>query len=248
MDMEPIAGIGSNNPPVPIDQFEEIKSRVAEIEDAANVWIKDVPEILDPDTAATCDSFLSQVKDAADKADALRKEINKPHDDAIKANNERFKPLTATLATIKSLLTPKKTAWLTREAQRIEAERRAAEEAARKALEEAEQAAAAAEKATTVAEAVEAEEKVKAAEEALTLSQRLAKLKPTVRGDLSKRASGLRSFWSARITDWPKAIEHYGDHPKVRDLIQQLANEDARKHKADLSVPGVQPVEERRAA
>lgn len=242
----PNTGIGGNLPPEPIDPFDAIKRRVEDLVKAANEWLASVPEITDETTATACDSFLSQVKAEIKALDEDRKAINEPHRKAIAENDERFRPITAMLKKVQDLLSPKKTAWLKREQERIAEERRKAEEEALRKLQEAE--AAAAKEPTTVEEAVAAEEKIKAAESAIKMADRLAKAKAQVKGDLSARASGLRTYWHARITDYQAALKHYGEHPKVREVVQSLADADARTQKDALNVPGVEAYSDQKAA
>lgn len=232
-------GIGHN-------QFAPIKARVDALVAAANAWLGEVKEIADLDTANACDDFLNQIKAELTALDTERKTLNKPHDEAIKANNDAFRPLTALLDKAKTLLTPLKTGWLKREQDRIAAEKRRAEEEALRKMQEAEDAKRAA--GSSVEAAVAADDAQKAADEALAQASRVASLKPQVKGDHSARASGLRTHWSAAITDYPKALQHYGNHPEVRAVVERLANADARDQKAALQVPGVEPKSEQRAA
>lgn len=57
------------------------------------------------------------------------------------------------------------------------------------------------------------------------------------------RATSLKTRWRAEITDWSKAIEHFSGHDKVRDLIAQLANAEARASHKDG--PGFKAVEDK---
>lgn len=239
------APIGHNNPPEE-DRMAGAKQRVEELMAAANQWLAEVKEIADSETAKACEDFLQQVKDETTALEAERKAFNKPLEDQVKANNDAYRPLTALLAKAKDMLTPLKTGWLKREQDRIAAEKRKAEEEALRKLQEAEDAKRAA--AASVQAAVQADEAQKAAEEAMANVAALDRAKASVKGNYASRSSGLRTYWSATITDYPKAVLHYSGNQKMRDLVQQLADADARDQKDKLAVPGVEPKSEERAA
>lgn len=222
------------------------QQRVDELMDAANAWLKSVPEITDEETAKACDDFLKQVKDEADALDKARKAFNKPLEDQVKANNDAYRPLTAMLEKAKELLTPLKTKWLKREQDRIAAEKRAAEDEALRKLQEAEDAKRSA--ASSIQDAVRADEAQKAADAAMAAFEAANKAKAQVKGNYATRSSGLRTYWSAEITDQMKATMNYFDHPKVVTLVQSLANADAVEFKDKLNLPGIKPKSDERAA
>lgn len=220
--------------------------RVDDLMAAANTWLDTVKEITDEETAKACDDFLKQVKDEADALEKARKALNKPLEDQVKANNDAYRPLSAMLEKAKALLTPLKTKWLKREQDRIAAEKKAKEDEALKALQAAEDAKRAA--TTSIQAAVQADEAQKAADAAMAAVEAANKAKAQVKGNYATRSSGLRTYWSATITDYTKAAIHYCDTPKMVALIQQLADADAREFKEALKVPGVEPKSEERAA
>jgi len=55
----------------------------------------------------------------------------------------------------------------------------------------------------------------------------------------------LRTFVSARIVDYGKALVALKDHPEMKALVEQLAN---RAVRAGVEVAGVERFEEQRAA
>ena len=71
--------------------------------------------------------------------------------------------------------------------------------------------------------------------------------RPTKVGGQSGRRMSLRTHWTARIDDWDAALEFFKGNPKVRQLVQQLANEFARSRRG-VEIEGVTYVEEGRAA
>ena len=242
--MSNLATIGHNSGDTP-DIYQPYRDRTNDLVEAANEWLKTVKEITDEPTTKAADDFLGQIKDELAAMDADRKKINKPHDDAIAANNSQFRPLVALLTKSKELLSPLKTAWLQREKARLAAERAAKEAAALKAMQEAEEAARRA--ASSVEAAVRADEAQERAQALLDDAQKASTAKAQVRGDYMARASGLRTYWSAKVEDYDAAVQHYKGHVKVKELIQQLADASAREFKEAMNVPGCKAVSEERA-
>lgn len=236
------AGIGHNQP----DEFAKIKARAEALGTTANEWLRSVKEITDAETAQACDSFLAQVRAEMKASDADRKKINLPHDQAVKANNDRFRPLTSLLETFERLLSSLKAGWLKREQARIAAERAEAEAKALAALQAEEDAARAAAKADSVAAVVAADEARQKAKEAMATLAAAERARPQVKGELAARSSGLRQYWFAAITDWDKAIAHFSEDPRVREVVQALANAEARASHEKMAVAGaVAKMEER---
>lgn len=236
--------IGHNNPPEEDTRTPEQK-RVDDLMAAANTWLATCKEITDEATAKACDDFLQQIKDEADALEEARRAFNAPLEKQVKDNNAAYKPLTALLDKAKLLLTPLKTKWLQRERDRLAAEKAAAEKLAAKKLAEAEEAKKLA--ATSIQAAVKADEAIEQAEDAANAATVAAAKKAQVKGNYATKASSLRTYWSAVITDYPLAANHYREHQKVRDLIQSLADADAREHKDKLAIPGVEAKSEERA-
>lgn len=223
------------------------KKRVDDLVDGANKWLAAVPVVQTDEQATRLDDFIKQADAEFKACEAERKAINKPFDDAIAANNDLWRPLATALKTINDLLKPKRTAWLQLMQKRRDDEtaRKAAEAAAlQKAAEEA---AKKAESAGTVQDVMAAQEAAKKAEAANEAVNQAVNTKATVKGDYAQRSSSLRTFWSATITDFDRALEHYKADPKVRDAVQSLADADARKFKAALNVPGVAAKSEEKA-
>lgn len=243
MNDQSLPGIGHNAGPDPLDPS---RNRVNDLVEAANKWLKAVPEIKDEPTAKACDDFLDQIKKEISALDVDRKAINKPHDIAIAANNDAFRPLTTLLSKVKEMLTPLKTGWLKREQDRLAAERKRAEESALQKMREAEELARKA--ATSIEAAVAADTAAAEAEKALAASKRADAAKATVKGDYTSRSSGLRTYWSAKLENYADAVAHYANRQEVREVIQRLADADAREHKTAMNVPGVVAVSDQRAA
>lgn len=130
--------------------------------------------------------------------------------------------------------------------EQTELEKVAAESAAQADLERVE-----AERQEAARAAAAAEEANKAAKEA----ERLAARKPAtaaIKGDTSRRAMTLKTYWSAEITDENAAIESFRDHVVVRkamlDAVLRAANEEARTVKDESKAPpGVRFIKDERA-
>lgn len=70
---------------------------------------------------------------------------------------------------------------------------------------------------------------------------------PVKVGGQRGRKMSQRTYWSARIADWDKAIAHFSGHPKLRALVQDLADSEARS-KSKALIDGVEFISEERAA
>lgn len=191
------------------------------------------PITTDEQEAALAD-LLADVRQAGNDAEEQRKAEKKPHDDAAKAVQAAWKPVLdkcdAAAAAIKNALTPYR-----------EARQRAKDEAALKAREEAAAAQKAAQEALKSSDDLEerfaAEEQLKRASKLTAAANRI-----------DREATGLRPYWEAEITDQRAALNHYVKtrRSEFEDLIQRLANEDARGSRG--TVPGVVFHERKRAA
>lgn len=254
---DPRLAIGGNNPPVSIDfeaAFETVKARIGKIAEVGNKWVTERPEITDAEMAGKCTDFMAQVNAALKDAEAARRAEKKPHEDAAKAVDVKFRALGATLEKIKELLQPRLTTWLRKEQDRIAAERRQAEDAARKAREEAEAAQRLAEDAAkkpgadVIGAAVAAEDAKKRAEEAAKLGA--TPMRAQAKGDFSSRAASLRTYHSAKIVDVMKALRAFKDDAGVLAALQKAADAAARDARGDQSKApsGVEFVSDQRAA
>ena len=56
------------------------------------------------------------------------------------------------------------------------------------------------------------------------------------------RTVGLRTTYKAEILNWAFAIKHFGDAPEVREVVQRLADAEARRQKEALAIPGVRVI------
>lgn len=191
-------------------------------------------EVDNDDKEAAIDAIADDFHKASKEADKARATEKKPHDDAAKAVQAKWKPIIdkadAGKRACSEALTPYRTA-----------KQRAKDEAARKAREEAEarekEAQAALRQSDDLEARFRAEQELEAA----------SKLKAAA-NKIDRSATGLRTHWEAEITDRKAALLHYLALAPERfeALIQQMANEDARGARAP--VPGVVFHEIKRAA
>lgn len=191
-------------------------------------------EVSTDEQEAAIDGLLDDFRKAAKDADKQRAAEKKPHDDAAKAVQVKWKPIVDKanrgVEACKEALTPYRTA-----------KQLAKDEAARKAREEAEAREAEARAALQQSEDLEAKF---AAEQQL---EQAGKLK-AVANRIDRSATGLRTYWEAEITDRKAALLHYLSRwpERFEALIQQMADEDARGARG--TVPGVTFHERKKAA
>jgi len=235
------AGLGHNNPPSP---FDEAEAEIGGLYDEAKHWLDGSGVATDAD-ADGVGKLLDMLRKAEKRADDLRKEEKRPHDDAARAVQTKWKPIldrvTLAIDACKKALAPylaKKEA-----AQRIEAEAR------RREAEEAETAAREA-FATTRPDDLEgreqAERQAELAKDLTKQAARVAKAKPQAKGGV--RAIGLRTYYRAEVSD-PNAFAKYvwANHRDdlnafLAELAQRLVDGKQR------DIPGVTVHEDKRAA
>lgn len=221
--------VGHNNPPA----YEAVSLHIEDLFSLVSGCTA-TGEIKTDDQEAALDGLMDDLREARKLADAERAAEKKPHDDAAKAVQARWKPLIdrcdAGLNEIKNILTPYRSAKL-----------EAKNEAVRKAREEAEAKQREAQAALRQSDDLETRF---AAEEQLKQAQKLV----AVSNKADRSATGLRTYWEAEITDRREALNHYIKRSPERfaELIQQLADEDARGARG--TVPGVVFHERKRAA
>jgi hypothetical protein len=209
---------GHNQPP----PLEAWSLHIEGLFDLAN----GIGETKNDEQEAALDALLDDFRKARKGADTERAAEKKPHDDAAKVVQARWKPLLDRCDigadAIKKALTPYRTA-----------KQKAIDEAARKAREEAEAAriaALAAFQSNDLGDRFDAEAKAKQAK-ALEVQANKLERKPT----------GLRTYWEAEIIDRKAALLHYlKEQPEMfHDLIQQLADKDARNEATRRVIPGI---------
>lgn len=211
-------GIGHNSPP----PFEAWSMHIEELFDIAN----GIGIATNDEQEAALDGLLDQFRLAKKDADKERAAEKKPHDDAAKAVQTKWKPLIdrcdIAAKAIKDALTPYRTE-----------KQRAADDAARKAREEAE----AAHKAAQVAFAsTDLDDRL----EAERLASQ-AKAMQVQANKIDRQSTGLRTSWQAEVTNRRDALLHYiRTQPDAFEaMVQSLADKDARNEATRRDIPGV---------
>lgn len=207
--------IGSNNPPSEEAAADEIDSAISA---AMRALETPVEHQSDCDRLANHRDRLAKMYKANEDQ---RKTAKQPHMDAAKAVDDRFKPILAKIEDAGSKVKKAITAWLLKEEERIRrealAKMKAEEDARRAAVAKGEP------------------------EPAPAPLPEIERPKAGTTG----RATALRTYKSAIITNYAQALAHFAENKEVRELIQTLADRCAR---ADIAVPGCEIKEEKRAA
>lgn len=215
------------------------KEAIDALFEEAKLWFEPDFKIATEAEAEGVEKLLKQSREAWTAADTERAGEKKPHDDAGKAVQARYKPILDRADRIgnvcKAVLKP----W--REA--LEAKRRAeAEEAAENARQATARAADAAAAAGNDIGAQEIADQ--AAEDAARLTKNAARFERDAGKGLN-----LRKSFIPVVDDYTIAARHYWkEHPgRFAAVVDQLAAEDARKAGGPPAVPGVRFVEDRKA-
>ncbi len=183
---------------------------------------------------AAIDELMDEFRKASKDADAARAAEKKPHFEAGKAVDAKWKPVTEKadrgVTACKEALTPYRVA-----------KQKAKDEAEKKLREEAEAKQKAAQEALKASDDLESKF---AAEQELEAAAKLT----AVANRSAREATGLRTYWEAEVADKGAALRFYLKQSpnEFSDLIQQLADRDARG--ARPAVPGVIYHERKKAA
>lgn len=217
------ANIGHNQPP----PFEAIGLHIEDLFQLVSDTLAGVDAVQNDEQDAALDELLDEFRKAKKTADDERAAEKRPHDDAGKAVQAKWKPYLErcdmATAEIKAKLTPYRAAKIA-----------AREEAARIAREEAEAKQKAAQEALRRSDDLEARF---AAEEQLKQAAKLT----AAANRADRSATGLRTSWEAEVTDRRAALNHYvKTNPEAFiALIQDLADKDARSEATRRDIPGI---------
>lgn len=234
-------GIGHN---MPDDPFEALKAELeGEVEIARDLLKKPVENSDDADKVA---NFANRVSAINKKADELFTVEKRPHLEAGRAVDEKWRPVRETAKVLASQLKAHVEKFLKeerereRERQRIAAEdaaakRRAAEEAAKKAADVSPNP----DDPEMIARQQEAE---RLKEEALKAEREAAERR--VQAGRTGSKVSLRTVKSARIVDYDKLVEALKGRDEMKELVQSLANRSAR---SGVDLPGMEIVTEEKA-
>ena len=229
-----LATIGHNGGP-PADPLEAFDAHTADLLETAKGFL-DGEGVNSEAEASAVAQLLDDARRTEKDADAARAAEKKPHDDAGKAVQARWKPVLERAALVSTTAKRALAPWLTK----LEADRQAAAVAARQEAEAAAQAArdaAAAARTSDLAAAEDAQALADAARAADKAASKAEAAKAHATG--GARATGLRTHWSAEITNFTAAVGGvWEDNPEAfRPLIEQLAAAEARG--ARRPMPGV---------
>lgn len=245
------AGMGHNAPPEQTP-YEAITTKINDLYDEAKQWLDGEP-VTTQQYADSLNKLILAIRDAAKEADELRKEEAKPHDEAKAEIQARYNLLIGDTKSIKgktvlALEAAKKaiTPWL--EAQdkiKREAERVARETAA--AAQRAAQEAFAKAQADDLAAREAAEALAQAAAQAEIAAKVAAKDTAKAKGGTG-RATGLRSFYHAEITDGTAFARYiWQNHRQDMDEFLAAFAKKLVDQNHDREIPGVTIHEERKA-
>lgn len=235
-----IATIGHNNPPEPTP-FEAAEISIFSLFDEAKHWLdgKGVNSEADADGVS---KLLDMIRKAKKSADDARADEKRPHDEAAKLVQEKYKPLLTrcdlAADACKKALAP----WL----ETLEAEKRVKAEAARKEAEEkarAAQEAMRAAHATDLAAREAAEALLQDAKKAEATAKRAENDKAHAKG--GARAVTLRTTYRPVMTDATQAARHYwtARRDECAAFFLSLAEKDVRAGKH--AIPGFEIIEEK---
>jgi hypothetical protein len=209
--------IGHNGGPSPFDELEALTIE-------ARHWL-DGSIVQSQAEADAIGHLVNMARSVSKKLDALRVEEKRPHDDAAKAVQEKFKPLLSRCDLVADACKKSLTPFLQKlDAEKRERERLAREEADRK-REEAESAIRAAKQSDLEARE-SAEALLRDAKKAEAAAVRAEN--DTAKANTGGRAMSLRTSYRAELVDSTEAARHYW---KVRKsdfdaLLMQFARDD----------------------
>ena len=234
-DDAPVAPKGHN---LPDDPHEALKEEFQAEKELADTFLK--TPITTQEQADKAAVWSKKLAGIAKKATDLHKVEKQPSLDAGRAVDDKWRDLKEEPADLSKKLKRHMDAFLI-EQQRLENERRRKEqEEADRLRREAEERARAAEAQGNEEEAAEAGRlKAEAAER-----EKAAQATNAQAGRTGAKVS-LRTFVSARIVDYDKALIALKDQPEMKALVEQLAN---RAVRAGVDVAGVERFQEQRAA
>lgn len=206
--------------------FDLSQQEINDLYEEAKVWL-DGEEVKTQEQADTIAKLLDLTRKATKTAESARKAEKKPHDDAGKEVQARYKPLADRADLIAKACKDAVTPFLTeQDRQKREAARIAQEQA--DAAERAAQEAALQSKGAGIEQKDAAENLITEAKKSQAAATKLSKDKGHAKG--GDRALGLRSTYTPELTDLSAAIKHYWARrqPDFEALVCQLAAKDVR--------------------
>lgn len=238
-----VAPVGHNAVPTG-DNHEDLSREFADDSETAESLLKS--PVTTQEQADQVAAFAKRLAAIGKKADEFHATEKRPVIDEGKRIDERWRDLRDGAASMVKRLKGHIDAFL-REQRRLEEERqRKAREEAEIARREAAEAARKVAESDQKSEAERARIKAEAARkvEEAEAAERDAMARQTAAGRTGAKVA-LRTFVSARIVDYDAALQALKDRPEIRDIVQSLAN---RAVKSGFDLPGVERIEEQRAA
>lgn len=226
-----VPSIGNNSGTLSLP--EEINDAVSN----ALAWLSK-SGITDKTSADQAANWRQRLLDLSKQADAQRETEKRPHDEAAKAVQAKWKPVVDTAKSAADTIRDALTVWMRAE----EAKARAEAEAKRKLAEEA------ARKAKEAADAARAEAAARNAPpppEPVDVPLPFVKPVKVQAGGQRGRKTGLRTITVYEVTDYAAALAHVQGHADVRAAVEKVCRAMAQ---AGAAVPGVTAREEQVAA
>lgn len=213
-----------------------------EINDAATTALAWLVKsgISDKASADQAANWRTRLLELGKRADKQRESEKRPHDDAAKAVQAKWKPVVEEAETAAAKIRDALTVWMRAEDAKAraeaEAKRKIAEEAARKAREAAD-----------AARAEAASRNLPPPLEPLYVPQSMQVAEPpkVQAGGQRGRKTGLRNVTVYEVTDYDAALAHVKGHDDVRAAVEKVCRAMA---KAGAAVPGVTEKTEQVAA
>ncbi len=227
--------IGDNSGELPL--AEQVQQYAAQ----ALSWLKKfgIKDAKSKDMAA---NYRAELLKLSKEADASRVAEKKPHDDAAKAVQEKWKPVIDTADNAAGELRNALTNYMREEERKLEEERRAKWEAEQRAAAEARR-------------AVEEQRAKQMADDpiaALTSPEPELPMAPpppepvkVQAGGQRGRKTGLREVTRFEVTDHVAALAFFASHEAIKETVEKLAS---MAGKAGIEVPGVKKITEKVAA
>lgn len=231
--MTEIATIGDNGGP-PLDPFAAHETHIGDLMELAESALHG-NTIETPEQAAAIDELLDSIKDAAKALEATRKAENEPFDVGKVKVQAIAKPLASKLDIAKETAIKALTPWRNKVQAEKDAEAKAKREEADRLAEEA-RAKFTHSAPTDLAARIEAEELAKVAKRANAAANKI-----------DRSATGLRTYWTATVTD-PGAFLAWMKAHRAHYLKTWLAEQAQRECNAgQRTMAGVLCKEERKA-
>lgn len=239
-----MSDLGHNNPP-PAEPIEEARETLASLETEANAWFDGTP-IENQAQADDVARLLDAARKLKTKSDGERKAEKKPHDDAAKAVDAKWKPILTAADRVAEIAKAAQTVWLVK----LDREKREREEAARKEAEvkAAEACRLAAEADGSLAAAKARDAAIEEAKRAEAAAQRAANDKAGAKGIGMARTVSLRTTYRSEVKDRRELLKHVllTAPDEITEWLEDWAAKAVRNGAREL--PGVEIWQEKAAA